>query len=484
MVLFLCAFLGVGIFIAPSRAESAAGVPRIMSYQGRLTNASGDLLGGSGTSYYFRFSLYGASSGGSQLWPAGSATPCTHTLPVKEGVFNAGIGDTSECSDALNYDFASTDALYLQVQVSSDNSTFETLTPRQRVTSSAFAAIADSVVSTSTQSRLGTTSPIGTSLLTIEASTSSVVPLSIRAAAGQTANILQIQNAAAADFFTIAGSGRIGIASSTPGAGFGIATSTYIAGGLGVGVATTTANNFQLQGDAQIAGALSASGAISFGSTIAATGLASFSGGILVNAASSTIINLSLLSATATQATTSYLAVTSNASTSNLFVQGTAVLSGSTTIGTSSTNILTITSTTTLQNGITIQGGASITGAGGLSVSGPANLTSGNAYFINGTSVLNGTTLGSGITTANGITSASSLATVGTLTSGSLGAGFTTVAVARGGTGVTTFGGTNTLLYTTSADTLSSITTVKYPFFRNGILKDFSAAGQTLPAAF
>ncbi len=25
---------------------------------------------------------------------------------------------------------------------------------------------------------------------------------------------------------------------------------------------------------------------------------------------------------------------------------------------------------------------------------------------------------------------------------------------------------------------------VKYPFFRNGILKDFSAAGQTLPAAF
>jgi hypothetical protein len=62
------------------------------------------------------------------------------------------------------------------------------------------------------------------------------------------------------------------------------------------------------------------------------------------------------------------------------------------------------------------------------------NLASGKAYHINGTSVLNGNTLGSGIT-------ASSLTSVGTLTSGSLGAGFTTVAVARGGTGATSLTG-------------------------------------------
>lgn len=59
------------------------------------------------------------------------------------------------------------------------------------------------------------------------------------------------------------------------------------------------------------------------------------------------------------------------------------------------------------------------------------NLAIGNAYSINGTSVLNATTLGSGVT-------ASSLTSVGTLTSGALGSGFTTVAVGQGGTGITT----------------------------------------------
>lgn len=62
------------------------------------------------------------------------------------------------------------------------------------------------------------------------------------------------------------------------------------------------------------------------------------------------------------------------------------------------------------------------------------NLASGKSYYINGTSVLSSSTLGSGVT-------ASSLTSVGTLTSGELGSGFTTVAVARGGTGATTLTG-------------------------------------------
>lgn len=194
------------LFYLSTEVFAAAGVPKILSYQGRLTNANGDLLGGSGTTYYFRFSLHSASSGGSQLWPSG--TPCTHSLNVKQGVFNANIGDASECSDVLDYDFVSRDAVWLEVHVSSNNSTFETLTPRQRINATAFALVADTLIATSTQSRLGTTSPISTSLLTIEATTTSVIPLSIRGTSGQTADLFQIQDAAGTDLLTVRGGGR------------------------------------------------------------------------------------------------------------------------------------------------------------------------------------------------------------------------------------------------------------------------------------
>ena len=71
------------------------------------------------------------------------------------------------------------------------------------------------------------------------------------------------------------------------------------------------------------------------------------------------------------------------------------------------------------------------------------NLASGDAFSIAGNSVLNATTLGSGVVN-------SSLTSVGTLTSGALGAGFTTVAVAQGGTGVTTSTGTGSVVLSTS----------------------------------
>lgn len=57
----------------------------------------------------------------------------------------------------------------------------------------------------------------------------------------------------------------------------------------------------------------------------------------------------------------------------------------------------------------------------------------------------------------------------------------TPVAVANGGTGVTTFGGTNTILYTTSANTLSSITTANNAVLvTNG--SGVPSLGTTLPS--
>ncbi|MBI2023721.1 hypothetical protein HYT01_04145, partial [Candidatus Giovannonibacteria bacterium] len=230
-LVFLSALFFAFVFIfsfQPYNANAAGGVPRILSYQGRLSDSSGNLLGGSGATYYFRFSIWSASSGGTQLWPAGTA--CSHALTVKDGVFNAGVGNTSECSDVLDFDFSSSDAVYLRVDVSSDNLTFETLTPKQRINSAAFALTAETLISTTTQSRLGTTTPIGLSLLTIESTSTSAIPLSIRAALGQIANLLQIQANNGSAIFTVSGSGSIGIASSTPAYTLGVAGTFGVTG--------------------------------------------------------------------------------------------------------------------------------------------------------------------------------------------------------------------------------------------------------------
>src|SRR3989338_1495011 len=106
-------FFGVAlaVFLSITRVSFAA-PPSILSYQGRLTNASGDLLGGSsGTTYYFRFAIWSDLTGGTQLWPAG--TPAIVGLPVQNGVFNGLIGDTTAGFDALTLDFNTDSSIFL-----------------------------------------------------------------------------------------------------------------------------------------------------------------------------------------------------------------------------------------------------------------------------------------------------------------------------------------------------------------------------------
>ncbi|HVY56205.1 MAG TPA: hypothetical protein VHC46_10660, partial [Thermodesulfobacteriota bacterium] len=117
-------------------------MPSTLSYQGRLTDGSGNLLGGTGTTYYFKFSLWNNATvgNGSRLWPA--VAPSTFSTTVRQGVFNVNIGDTpAGYPDALNFDFRTSD-IYLQVEVSANGSAFETLSPRQPISSAAFAQIA------------------------------------------------------------------------------------------------------------------------------------------------------------------------------------------------------------------------------------------------------------------------------------------------------------------------------------------------------
>lgn len=128
----------------------------------------------------------------------------------------------------------------------------------------------------------------------------------------------------------------------------------------------------------------------------------------------------------------------------NLTVNGTVTSINSTTISVDDINIVlgdtaSPTNATADGGGITLKGTTDKTlnwlnSINAWTSSEDFNLVTGKIYEINGVSVLSATTLGSGVVN-------SSLTSVGTLTSGSLGVGFTTVAVARGGTGATSLTG-------------------------------------------
>lgn len=145
--------------------ESAAGVPQLLSFQGRLTDSSGNPLGGTATVYCFRYSIYDAVSSGSKLWPSG--TPTDSTTTVVDGIFNDQIGRM----DSLTYDFFSTSTLYLDVQVNTVTSTcsgsWEALAPRQQILASGFSLTSESIYGdalrtpTSTKVQLGTGAGVG-----------------------------------------------------------------------------------------------------------------------------------------------------------------------------------------------------------------------------------------------------------------------------------------------------------------------------------
>ncbi len=127
----------------------------------------------------------------------------------------------------------------------------------------------------------------------------------------------------------------------------------------------------------------------------------------------------------------------------DLTVNGTTTTIASTTLAVGDKNIVlasaSITDAAADGGGITLKGATDHTwnwldATDAWTSSDHLDLASGKSFLINGTSVLNGTTLGANVV-------ASSLTSVGTLTSGSLGIGFTAVVVARGGTGVATLTG-------------------------------------------
>lgn len=134
----------------PEKSGAAVGVANILSYEGRLMDENGSPLGGTGEPYCFRFSIYDAQSSGTKLWPSG--TPATTTATTTDGVFTALIGQ----ADTLDYNFYSSDTVFLNVDVYTATSTngtncfngsWETLAPRQRVAATGYARAAENVYS-------------------------------------------------------------------------------------------------------------------------------------------------------------------------------------------------------------------------------------------------------------------------------------------------------------------------------------------------
>jgi hypothetical protein len=132
--------------IWPENTMATAGTPMQISYEGRLTDSSGNALGGTGTPYCYRFSIYDASSAGNKLWPA--STAATTTATTTDGVFSASIGAADTLSSTV-FDFSTTSVSYLQVDVNQTpttcSGTWESLSPRQQLLSAPYALTANNI---------------------------------------------------------------------------------------------------------------------------------------------------------------------------------------------------------------------------------------------------------------------------------------------------------------------------------------------------
>ncbi len=126
----LLVLLLVATSVMASRSESPSlspGVPGMINYQGRLTDASGALSTGV---YTMTFSLYDASTEGTLMWG-----PEMQSVTLTDGLFNVLLGSVNPL-DASDF----TGATYLELEVDG-----EVLSPRQQIVSVAYAFIADTL---------------------------------------------------------------------------------------------------------------------------------------------------------------------------------------------------------------------------------------------------------------------------------------------------------------------------------------------------
>ena len=130
----------------PAPQEVRSGAPSVMSYQGQV-QVGGTPVSGTG---YFKFAVV-SSAGTTSYWSndgtsnGGGEPSAGVALSVDNGLFNVLLGDTdlSGMTLALSADVFSGKNRYLRVWFSSDDSTYQQLTPDQRIAAVAYALQAE-----------------------------------------------------------------------------------------------------------------------------------------------------------------------------------------------------------------------------------------------------------------------------------------------------------------------------------------------------
>ncbi|MFH0827567.1 MAG: hypothetical protein V1919_00195, partial [Candidatus Omnitrophota bacterium] len=101
-----------------------AAVPHLINYQGRLTDTSNAPLNGS---YSITFRIFDAETAGTMLWEETQAS-----VVVQKGIFSVLLGSVTNLGLAFDIQY------FLEIKVGT-----EVMTPRQRITSAAYAIRAE-----------------------------------------------------------------------------------------------------------------------------------------------------------------------------------------------------------------------------------------------------------------------------------------------------------------------------------------------------
>ncbi|MFA6322082.1 MAG: tail fiber domain-containing protein [Candidatus Buchananbacteria bacterium] len=148
LAIFVVLFV-LGWFTAGG-VKAATGINSQLNYQGKLNNSSGASVA-DGT-YNIKLAIYDAATAGNCLWTAigscADGTIGTTTVAVVNGVFSITLGGTGQNSIATSTINWNSDALYLGVTIrglSSSPVYDDEMSPRKRLTASAYAFNADKI---------------------------------------------------------------------------------------------------------------------------------------------------------------------------------------------------------------------------------------------------------------------------------------------------------------------------------------------------